>query len=260
MASGVGFGFRLKEFFSVEKGALLKIAIVIVVLHYLVWNVAGLGAYVHKQLFGAQRTEATFLENVENIDDFEDYYAGNQVNIRGYLVNKTFKKKYSIAGTFLSKASNADFLQFGPLKLLKEEKEAYMEISPNNITVVWGPNINKALKECDFVQVTDTYVKCPRDYDEAAAHINNYHIIPASRAVENGLNALPRRAKKEIYLEGFLIDWDFARDDKKKDDLRFKSALRSGEMRWQILDGDAKIRKNFQLYLTRMIYDGYEFK
>lgn len=260
MAARVSFGFRLKEFFSVEEGAFLKIAIVLVALYYLVWDVAGLGIYIRKQLFGTPHIESIYPENVENIEDFEDFGAGNPISMRGYVVYKTFTKKYSISGTFIAKGSNVDFLQYTPIKLLKEEKDAYMDISPSNLTVVWGPNINEALKACDFLQPTNSYVKCPKDYSDENAYINNYHIIPATRAIENGVNALPKHAKKQIYLEGFLIDWDFVKDNKKHSDFRFQSASHSGQMLEHARSEDVKLRKNFQLYLTRLVYDGYEFK
>lgn len=257
MSSDAGIGFRFKEFFSVEKGALLKIAILILVLYYFAWHVFGLGDYIRKQVFGTPHETAVIaLQNEERIEDFEDYNAGLGVNIKGLVIYKTFVKKYAVAGTFVAHGKNKEFLEYSKLNLDKEDKKVYMQVSPDNVTVILG-NARSTLKVCDFDQPTNSYVKCPKDFKDEMAYINNYHIIPANKTVAMGVNSLPKRAEKEIYMEGFLLDWDFVNND---GELRFKTALKSGELIPHNLETEVKLRKNFQLYLTRLVYDGYEFK
>ena len=250
-------GFRIKEFFSIEKGDLLKLVILFVALYYLVWDFAGLGNYVRKQLYGVLPEEGEItLENAESIQDYYDTDAGSVANIKGYWIYKTFRKKYAVAGTFVRRMNNKDFLGYTKPKLDEEDKMMYMTISPESVTVVLG-SAASALKQCDFDQPTNSYVKCPKDFDEKVAYINNYHIIPANKSVAVGIRSLPKRAVENIYMEGYLMDWDFINKD---DNLRFQTALKSGETISHELETEVKLRKHFQLYLTRMVYDGYEFK
>ena len=252
------FFFRLINFFRVEKYALMKLALLLLILYYSVWRCAGVGALVHKKLYGAEQA-GSILDNNEVIEDYYDTTAGEPVEVKGYTIYKLARKKYAIGGILAAHKDNKDFIKYNLDGYSDEDKKMYMDISPENLSVVWGRSPGAALMRCDFEQGDSLYAKCERSLKEEDAHVNNYHIIPANKTIEKAVSILPSKSEENIYLEGFLIDWDSVKPNK-IDDFRFKTALYSGQLVSHERGDDVKIRKNFQLYLTRIIYDGYEFK
>ena len=253
------FFLRLKNFFSVEKYALLKLALLFLILYYSVWHCAGAGSFIRKKLYGEEQLADSVLQNDELIEDYHDFSAGEPVEVKGHIIYKFARKKYSIGGILAAHKDNKDFIKYNLANYSDEDKKVYMDISPENLSVVWGRSPTVALIKCDFEQGESLYAKCQKDLKEEDAHVNNYHIIPANKAIEKAVSILPASSDKDIYLEGFLIDWDNIKPNK-ADDFRFKTALYSGQTVSHDREDEVKIRKNFQLYLTRIIYDGYEFK
>ena len=251
------FFLRLKNFFSVEKYALLKLFLLLLIVYFSVWKFAGLESFVRRKLYGEEHVVEVY-ENNEVIEDYFDYSAGKAVDVKGHVIYKVAKKKYSVSGIFAAHKTNRDFINYSLANFRDEDKKTYMDISPDNISVVWGKKASLAPIKCDFDQTEVSYVKCGKEIKEEECHVNNYHIIPANKAIEKAVSTLPEHPEnKNIYLEGFLIDWDTV--ESKDGEYRFKTALSSGET-IPTKREEVKLRKNFQLYLTRIVYDGYEFK
>lgn len=85
---------------------------------------------------------------------------------------------------------------------------------------------------------------------------NNFHIIPANLNIAKGVSILPRKKYVPIYVEGYLVFWYGVGEYK---ELRLESALSAAEMSRQKVGG-GQTGLCYQLYLTKLIYDGYVFE
>ena len=237
---------------------IFKVIFYSVLVSWISWNYLGIRNFVYKRIYGRPTKEVFTIWDKEQIVDVKEDNLVAYFN--GYKVIKSFKKKYAVSGMLIYHDDNTTFWKKYFWNAGGEEGEIYNQIASHDLTIVWGKsalaNNLKNVKVSHGLNFVENYEckneDCRMDINEN----NNFHIIPANKRLDRALSILPREEKVPIYVEGYLTFWYGTGDYK---NLKFESALDSQTISKQKIGGQ-RSSLCYQLYLTKFIYDGYEFK
>ena len=242
----------------VNRKYILRVILYTIIISWIGWNYLGVRNFVYKRLYGRPTKQVLTVWDKEQITDVKD--ANSVANFNGYKVIKSFKKKYAVSGMLVYHDDNTTFWKKYFWNPGGEKGEIYNQIASHDLTIMWGKTAYagnlKNLKVTHGLNYVDSYECKTDDCHVELGENNNFHVIPANKRLDRALSILPQEENVPIYVEGYLTFWYGTGDYK---DLKFESALDSQTISKQKIGG-LQSSLCYQLYLTRFIYDGYEFK
>ncbi len=228
----------------------------IFVVMFVLWHIA-LKKNVYQQLYGTRALTAPIAVQSDIFQNLPSPTPGVLIKGRDYTVQAQFVKsfyttakiiyidRYNLLGTWYRSS------EYG------RNAKLYDWIVPLDLAWVTGPmNYPKFFDDYDVFheyRVLEIRGKRPRT-PYFKEHISNNHIIPANKNIAKGLNIL--KVNDTVFIEGYLVHLKGL-----KQDWRFKlmSALEAGEISQQLIGGQQSGKCRL-IYVTRLIFNGYEFK
>ncbi len=229
-----------------------KIAIAGIFISFFVWTFA-LKKTVYQQIYAIPNTENLTIYNNDIFKPLPFQIKPAVVNSFDFSVQVDFVKSYQS----VSKIVYIDRYNFlGTWYRSDEYAYMYDKIVPLDIATVSGKTAQPSiLKDYEFEHEYRLLISKSKKYNPNSNNdINNNHIIPANKTVANGLAIL--NTGDIAYMEGYLVNITGLGTYKH---FKLKSALTNGEISHQRAGGNTTGLCRI-IYLTKIVFDGYEFK
>ena len=195
-------------------------------------------------------------------ESFEDL--GNQawqaVNISGYDILYRLRVHYKVRGRVVWVDWNDGIINTWYHSAGKEGTKLYNAVAAVDVSIVHGKtsdenNLKKIKFDHEERGLTYKYMYADNpiiNRDE----INNNHVIPATRAVRRAIALIKKGDVAEF--EGYLMDW---RGTGKFSWFHIETATQKGEVHTKQLYGGLPGAEHCrQFYVTKVIYNGYQFE
>ena len=225
---------------------------------YIAWSALGIDAFFYKRIFGTYTGENNSIWQTPKIEDVKDENKEQIYNINGYHIRKTLRKKFALSAVSVFKDDNTTFWKWYFHQSGNEGGRIYNKVASFDLSTVHGKMANKGnLKKIKFSHELNGLIwDCiENDCYYSGSEVNNFHIIPKNNAIRYGMKALPRKKHTPVYIEGYLMDWQSVEFPA----LKLETALHTGQISKQKAAGRTT-GLCFQLYLTKLVYDGYVFE
>ncbi len=219
---------------------------------FFVWTFA-LKKIIYQQVYGIPNTENLMISERDTFDPLPFKIKPAIVNGPDFSVQVDFLKSYQS----VSKIVYIDRYNFLGT-WYRSDKYSYMydKIVPLDISTVSGKTaLPTVLKQYEFEHEYRLLISKSKVYNPTGNNdINNNHIIPANETVAKGLAIL--NTGDTAYMEGYLVNITGLGNYKH---FELKSALTVGEISEQRAGGRVTGLCRI-IYLTKIVFNGYEFK
>lgn len=191
--------------------------------------------------------------------DYKDPNPKSEMHLRGYDILKTFVVQYRAYGKVGYLDTNDALIKGWYLSSMNEDNAwEYKKVAPYDLLIVFGrmaepENFNNI--EFGHEENMGSIRTKKRGVYWNIKDYENIHMIPANDRILKGVSLLKKG--DAVYLEGYLMDWDGAHQRGKE--LYYKTARRASDMGKWVSNG-RRTGWCFQLYITKMILNGYVYK
>jgi hypothetical protein len=231
-----------------------------ILLAIVVWNYIGIDRFFYKYFYGKSTSEKITLSTEPLIEDVilptpgpQDLYVGK------YKIKGNIRKKFTLSGTLLYRDDNSSFDKKYFWNAGPKSGKLHKQIASVDLTIAYGKtgvatnaeNLDVKL-DPNLASLSCKILPCKLD----ATEWGNFHVLPMNKTIHKGLLSLPESKNVPVYIEGYLIDWNGVGE---YDDLSFKTILAPGQSLDKNSDGK-KTDTCYQIYLTKLIYDGRVFE
>lgn len=250
--------YLLKGFFYKKICKHIKIILISVCIVWIGWSYAGVNRFMYKHLFGKPATQTFSVWTKPKIQDVTDPDPNQVYNIRGHKIRKKLRKHFALSAMSVYRDDNTEFWKWYFDNAGNDGGRVYNQVAAFDLSLAFGKTANKSniqkikiSHELNLLHYQCESADCHYDNNE----ISNLHIIPASRSIYYGIKAIPQTARVPVYVEGYLMDWQSV----EYPHIKMETALFPGQISKQKAGGKRTVFC-FQLYLTKLIYDGYVFE
>ncbi len=252
MALDISFWLYFKEFLYRHFFSILIACILV----WFAWDYFEVSCFFYKHLFGTYTGEKYTIWQKPKIDDIQDTNFNQIYEINGYHIRKKIRKKIALSAVSVFKDDNTTFWKWYFNQSGNEGGRIYNKIAAFDLSLVHGKTANKNnINQIEFShELNGMLWRCVDCYFDDS-EINNFHIIPKNDTIRYGMMGIPQKKHTPVYIEGYLMDWESVEFP----NLKMKTALYTGEISKQKMGGQ-KTGLCFQLYLTKLVYDGYVFE
>ena len=231
-----------------------------ILLAVVVWNYVGIDRFFYKYFYGKSTSEQITLSTEPLIEDVilptpgpQDLYVGK------YKIKGNIRKKFTLSGTLLYRDDNSSFDKKYYWNIGPKSGKLYKQIASVDLTIAYGKtggetNVAnlKVGEEGNLRILSCQILPCSLD----AKEWGNFHVLPMNKTIHKGLLSLPESKNVPVFIEGYLIDWNGVGE---YEDLNFKTILAPGEKLDENSSGK-KLDPYYQIYLTKLVYDGRVFE
>lgn len=223
------------------------------------WPLVMIRRPFYQILYATGQQKIPLSEKKQVYTDYQDPNPKSKIHLRGYDILKTFVVHYQGYGKVGYLDTNDSLIKGWYLSSMnKKNSWTYKKVAPYDLLIVFGrmaepvnfDNIEFNHGEnIGFIRIKKKGIYWnTKDYE-------NIHVIPANNRILKGVSLLHHG--DDVYLEGYLIDWDSV--DSPREDLYYQTARRSGDFSKQLAGGQRTLLC-FQLYLTKLILNGYVYQ
>ncbi len=234
----------------------LKVVFYLLCAIFLLWQFA-LKKPVYQHLYA---TPSSMILNTANGDIFQNLSSPITPGVikgRDWSVRVTFLKQFQTTAKLVYVDRYNAIGTWYRSSQYKRNAQLYDSVVPVDLSWATGPmDYPNLFQDFDFNNEYRAFIiksKKPR-VRYIPQHISNNHSIPANKNIEKALSIL--KAGDTAYIEGYLVNINGLGQDS---NFEITSALDIGEVSHQLYGGQ-KSGKCRLIYITRIIFDGYEFK
>lgn len=222
------------------------------------WPIRTFFRPINMILFG-KKVEQKEQPLAEYYEDFKDAKPNQVVTFNGYKIRKTFVKKYQATGYVAYLDVNDALIKSWYLGAGNEaSKYLYTAVAPIDLSLVFGKTANpENLKKIKFSHGENILYARSKSHEAYydVKEVTNIHVIPATPVIKRVLRSLHRG--DIVTVHGYLTDWGGTGD---LDWIYFETARTPSDIHTDALYGGKIAQKCKQLYLTKIILNGYEYE